>query len=401
MNLKESDKEMALPDGMKITDAGRALLAKAMQGKELQFMRGVTGDGYLPEETDITKLTELVNFKRNLPIQSIELPEGVGIVEVFLDMDNRDLAQGFWLREFGLIAKDPDTEEEILYAYRNVGDEASYLPAAYGTDVVEYSLDLVTIIDQAPNVTAYISSHNNYVTYSHLEIRIKSLFADSDDVNYIWTCKEGDVQKLRPVTLQRLKDLIIGRHDYQNLNKRVENLENAQCQTILEFEKSDQYPDYHNFIVEDFLNTNMLDMYKSRVVGAVTGDDSLDVENIIGLLPWSWYTLSDGIHSELVQVKSINRENGINRVILASPITYTYELAMSTLYRTSAVIRTGYAEGNSTAKLTAWYANIDWRGKSSEDPYTVAPDISQASASQYIMDGNAILSADGYFTLSA
>ena len=390
-----------MSDGMKITDAGRVLLAKALQGKELMFMRGVIGDGELPEGTDITQMTELINYKKDLPIQSIELVSGVGVVEVFLDLSNRDVTLGFWIREFGLIAKDPDTEEEILYAYRNVGNEASYLPAQYGTDTVQYTLDLMTIIDQAENVTAYIASQNNYVTNSHLENRIASLFADSDDINYFWTYKEGDVQKLRPATVQAVKDLIVGQHDYQNLNKRVEVLENALCQVLLEFEAINQYPDYMNFIVEDFKNTNMIDMYQGRVVGAVTGDDSIDVDNINGLIPLSCYTLSDGIHSEIVQIQSINRENGINRVILVDPIQYTYQLDLCRLYRTSAVMKTGYAEGSSTSRLTAWYANIEWRGRTNGTPYTVEPDISQSTGSLFEYEGRAGISTDNYFTLIA
>ena len=390
-----------MSDGMKITDAGRNLLAKALQGKELMFMRGVIGDGELPDGTDITQMTELINYKKDLPIQSIELVTGVGVVEVFLDMSNRDVTQGFWIREFGLIAKDPDTEEELLYAYRNVGNEASYLPAQYGTDTVQYTLDLMTIIDQAENVTAYIASQNNYVTNSHLENRIASLFADSDDINYFWTFKDGDIQKLRPATVQAVKDLIVGRHDYQNLNSRLENVEDVICQILLEFETTDQYPDYKNFIVEDFLNTNMIDVLSVKVTGAVTGDDSVDVDSVTGLMPGSCYMLSDGIRSEYVQIKSINRENGINRIIMTDPVENTYEISSSMMYRTSAVIKKGYAEGNSASALSAWYANTEWRGSTAGDEFSVEPVIDQSTANLYIYEERAALSGNGYFTLRA
>ena len=104
-----------MAEGMRITKAGRNLLAKALTGKELHFTRAFAGDGVLTSEI-ISDMTALISPKRELPIQSIEIPEGVGVCEIILEMNNADLSNGFFLREYGLFAQDPDTEEEILYS---------------------------------------------------------------------------------------------------------------------------------------------------------------------------------------------------------------------------------------------------------------------------------------------
>lgn len=385
--------------GMQITKAGRNLLAKALTGKELHFTRGFAGDGVLTSEI-ISDMTAMISPKRELPIQSIEIPEGVGVCEIILEMNNAELPQGFFLREYALFAQDPDTEEEILYSYRNVGDEASYLPGSVGPDTVQYTLSLKTIIDQAENVTAQITSNNSYVTNSRLEARIAALFGEAGDIDHFWTFQEGDVQKLRPATLQRVKDVVVGEYDFQNLNNRVEVLENALAQVLLEFENINLYPDYMNFIVENFNNTSQLDMFKTRVTGIITGDDSIDVEDINGMLPLSWYMISDGVNSELVQLKSINRENGLNRIILTEDIQNSYRTATTQIYRTSALIKTGRAEGSTTLKCFDWEANISWSGRNGNEAYEVPSQITANNYNLFTFTGQTNFTSSGYFCIA-
>ena len=116
-----------MSDGMKITYRGRDLLAKALTGKVLEFTRVIVGDGTLTNQ-NVLNMTALINQKKVLSIVQLNKTQEIGTAEVVCEMTNSDLTTGFWVREFGLFAKDPDTNEEILYSYRNVGNEASYLP---------------------------------------------------------------------------------------------------------------------------------------------------------------------------------------------------------------------------------------------------------------------------------
>ncbi len=383
---------------MRLTYAGRNLLARAITGQQLIFTRAFAGDGVLTNQ-NISEMTNLISPKRELPIQSIEIPEGVGVAEIILEMNNADLSQGFFLREYGLFAQDPDTEEEVLYSYRNAGNEASYLPGSNGADTVQFTLSLMTIIDQAENVTAQITSTNSYVTNSRLESRVASLFEDPDTINYFWTHKTGDVQKLRPATVQTVKDLLIGNYDFQNLNSRLEIIEDAMSQVLLQFEDIDLYPDYMNFIVENFNNTNQIDTFKSRVTSIVAGDDSIDVEDITGMLPLSWYMISDGNNSELVQIKTINRENGVNRIILMEDIENSYNVSVTQIYRTSALIKSGYARGAVAEKLDSWIPNINWSGRLGNTEFEVNAEVSTSNYNQFDFSGQTNFTSSGYFCI--
>lgn len=396
---------MPIPDGMRLTKAGLILLAKAMTGKELKFTKGYTGDGILPDGMDILEMTDLISPKRELPILSMEITPKAGTALLVFEMTNAALEQGFFLREYGIFAADPDTEEEILYAYRNVGDNASYLPGAQGPDIVSYTLSISVVIDQAENVIAQIIPSDNYVTHTYLDTKINSLFGPSDAINYFWTHKTGDYQKLRPASLQKVKEALLGKYDPDNLSSRMEIVENAIMQMLLTMEGINLYPDYMNFILEDFNDTSQLDMSHVKVTSIVTADDSIDVNDVMGLLPYSCYTLSDGLTSEQVQIKSTARESGINRVIFTEPVKGSYIVDNTELYRTSAIIANGQAglgsgsDGSASVKGTVWTANITWRGYS--DAQVVELDLSPkiSETSNYEMSSGISITSDGFFQL--
>lgn len=149
---------MANFPGLKLTDAGKLLQAKAQTGQPLSFTRVGLGDGANPESP--ADLTALVNEKQSLSIQNQEIP-GDGTVTLRVIMTNQGLDTGFFMRELGIYAEDPDTGEELLYSYSNAGEETDFLPAAGGAVVWEGVFDIITIIGNADNVTAVI---DDYIT---------------------------------------------------------------------------------------------------------------------------------------------------------------------------------------------------------------------------------------------
>lgn len=82
-------------------------------------------------------------------------------------LSNQDIVTGFYFREIGLFAQDPDVGE-ILYCYANAGATADYIPAGGGTDVVEKSFDVIAIVGTATNVTATIDSSLVYASAQEL-----------------------------------------------------------------------------------------------------------------------------------------------------------------------------------------------------------------------------------------
>ena len=381
--------------GMILTNAGRNLLAKALTGKTLNFTRAAVGNGDLGSK-DPKTLTDLISLKKDLPIP------GVGTAEVVLEMSNKGLTQGFFVKEYGLFARDPDTNAEILYSYVNKGNESGYLEGDNGVDIISYVLSLVTVIDQAPNVTATITNTNQYVTISRLEQRVLDIYGQYAAPAGFWSYQSGDTERIRPATLEQTRQALFGTADIQGMNGRIERLEDALNQVALSLEiLQGSSTQYSHYMAEDFTDSSTLDTFSASVTSIVAGDDSIDVAPIDGMIPGSFYTVTDGIRSEIVQVESINIENGIQRIILKDRIKNTYILASAQIYRTSAVINGSVAVGATARMKVAWEPSLVWRGTGESESFTVSANTTLNNSKAFTLSGNAVLNSSGLVSLSA
>ena len=139
-----------------ITAAGLLVLAKGVAGKQINYTKIVLGDGYLEEGQTPRSLTGVVSPKATVDITKLKI-NGDGTVAVGGIFTNGDETEGFYYRELGLYAEDPDPEVgEVLYCYGNCGDLAEWIPPSGGATIVEKTIDIVTAIGTATNVTAYI-----------------------------------------------------------------------------------------------------------------------------------------------------------------------------------------------------------------------------------------------------
>ena len=390
-----------MSQGMILTAQGRNLIAKALTGKELHFTRAFVGDGSLRTGQDMAALTALISPKKELPIQSMTLTGAIGTAEVVLEMSNKNLTQGFFVREYGLFARDPDSQAEVLYSYCNKGSEAGYLEGDNGTDQINYALSLVTVVDQAPNVTAYITNTNQYVTVTRMEQRVLDLYAPYALPAGFWSYIDGDTERIRPATLEQTRYALWGNADVTGLNSRLERVEDALNQTMLALELLQVFPGYSHYMAEDFKDTSMLDTFESTVLTVMAGDDTIDCNPIDGMLPGSIYTVSDGINSEQVQVESINLENGIQRVILKDRILNTYILENTQLFRTSSVIDSEHAVGPNARLRVSWNPSLIWQGAGEQESFTVNADTSLNNAMAFSLSGDAVLGSGGLVSLSA
>lgn len=144
---------MSVFGGLIFTNRGRNLQAKAQTGVLLNFTRIAVGDGDLAGSV-IADLTALKHEVKSLGIARLRtLANGKALVGTVLS--NQALVTGFYFRELGVFAQDPDLGE-ILYCYGNAGANAEYIPAGGGPDVVEKNIDVITIIGNASSVNAVI-----------------------------------------------------------------------------------------------------------------------------------------------------------------------------------------------------------------------------------------------------
>lgn len=139
--------------GLILTNKGRNLQTKAQTGVQLNFTRIAIGSGDLGGSSILDLNALKIQVKSVLISKLKTLPGGKAVVGS--SFSNTDIVAGFYWREIGVFAQDPD-EGEVLYCYGNSGVNAEYIPAGGGADIVEKSVDVITIVGNAANVTATI-----------------------------------------------------------------------------------------------------------------------------------------------------------------------------------------------------------------------------------------------------
>ena len=163
-----------------ITTQGAILAAKTLQSKILEFSHFSIGSGNIadPSVETIKALTGLVNPELNFDITKVnrETDTQVTVRGLF---KNTDAEQGFWLKELGLYAIDPDTNQEVLFAYINYGEEAEYINNSI-TEKKEHYYDMIITVDNANNVTITVDPSTVYVNEQELNEKAQELIDDYD-----------------------------------------------------------------------------------------------------------------------------------------------------------------------------------------------------------------------------
>ncbi len=156
------------------TEKGRALQAKALAGAALNFTKIAMGSGSLGGQNQIT-LTKLIEPKVVLTITDIK--RNSNYAEVKGTFTNQDISTGFYWREIGLFAQDPDIGE-ILYSYGNAGTLAEYIPPQ-SSEIIEKVVNLTAIVGDAANVTASINESLVFATKADVAEKWEVVISDT------------------------------------------------------------------------------------------------------------------------------------------------------------------------------------------------------------------------------
>lgn len=140
-----------------ITVQGLNIIAKLVAGSTLEFTRIAVGDGAMPSDKTPLTVTDLSNRLFDVPINRVE-SDGNQEATVSGIFDNKGLETGFFYRELGLYAKDPNTKEEVLYCYGNAAADAEWIPPSGASSIIEKQVKIVTLVGNAEKVTAQIKS---------------------------------------------------------------------------------------------------------------------------------------------------------------------------------------------------------------------------------------------------
>ena len=170
---------MAKWAGGVLTAAGRRLQAKVEGGLTLALTRIKLGSGMETIE-EVDALTDLVEVETSLAISAANVHGEVCTVEGVLRASALD--HGFWCREFGIYANDPD-DGEILYMV-SVDEQPDWLPSEAETDVsVTFAMNIA--VANATHITAQVDLTGL--------VDVDMLHAYTHTATRRTTYKEGDV----------------------------------------------------------------------------------------------------------------------------------------------------------------------------------------------------------------
>lgn len=150
---------MAAFPKMTLTNAGQALQTKVLAGETLTFTRIALGDGQLNGQP-IAPLTALISQKATVEVDSVRVVN-TSTAQVAGFFSNADVSTGFWWRETGVFAQDPDAGE-ILYGYTNAGDAGDYIPTVEDTRIEKYIYCSIAVAN-ADTVNITIPSSDTYI----------------------------------------------------------------------------------------------------------------------------------------------------------------------------------------------------------------------------------------------
>ncbi|MEK5378057.1 tail fiber protein [Paenibacillus sp. FSL P2-0173] len=149
-------------DGIQITNRGRNLLAKAEAGQtKITYTKFSAGDGKLAGQMPIA-LKALINEKISFPVSRLKIQNENVVVPGF-EFSNQGVASGFFFREVGLWATDPDLGE-ILYAYANAGEGAEYIDAQNTSAVLKKLFNFELTVSNTAQVTVVVDDTIIYAT---------------------------------------------------------------------------------------------------------------------------------------------------------------------------------------------------------------------------------------------
>jgi len=153
----------------KLTNAGKALYYENIAGQALVFTKIKMGQGHL--STPIATMTDLVDEVVSLDVAITN--EGDAYVNISGSFSNAGMTEGFYWREVGVFAADPnypnDRSKDIMYCYQNAYDTADFIPAA-SVETVEKHITVPLIVGDVDSVSCVLDQSLVFATLQDIQI---------------------------------------------------------------------------------------------------------------------------------------------------------------------------------------------------------------------------------------
>lgn len=349
--------------GMKLTSGGVELLAKCVTGKILNFTKVAYGDGDFDYSTEsVLDMTALRSWKMDLPIVGKVIENGAALIKA--QLINANLAAGFRAKEIGVFAEDPDTRQEILYAYRNTGDEYSFIPSGGGIVKINTVKAYWVEISDAENVTFNIDWSFAYVSQADFNNHVESLDA-------------------HPSLFNKL-----------NIVERIAH--NADTLAKARFELAG---DFNLLIAENFDETTTTDLIKIKVLSCSQGGNLVKVDQIGKIITGATYTISDGISQEIITVDAVIKNAAGFYIQTTSPLENIFDTDLCYIVKTTALICEGHAHCAAEKKYFDWKGFESFSGYPAGTSRTYTLKTSTQNSDGFIISDDGFLTVDGFLTL--
>lgn len=144
---------MANWSGLHLTGKGELLQAKVEAGEILKFTTLKLGDGVYTPDIDMETLEDLISPKQNLGVASKEADGKY--CRISTTISNASLNTGYYVRELGVFAEDPD-DGEILYMYAT-DNTPDFLPPGGGSIATSQEFSVNIAVSNAENVQIVVN----------------------------------------------------------------------------------------------------------------------------------------------------------------------------------------------------------------------------------------------------
>ncbi len=153
---------------MQLTDTGRKLAAEIVSDSDtLVFSKFAFGSGSPADDTDISKLDELIDIKQDIGISTIK--ENDGQVVLHAVITNLGILEPYAVKEMGLYLLNPYTGDNVLYGYFQ--DSLPDTMPSESIRAIEEEIEITLNVSGSSNVTAKIA-FDNLATIQDIEDRI-------------------------------------------------------------------------------------------------------------------------------------------------------------------------------------------------------------------------------------
>lgn len=379
--------------GMRLTAAGQKILARGLLGEQILFTKVSIGDGEFDYETEsVYELTAMKNWRMDLPLTAKKV-QGNGEVYIEAFLSNAEVYEGFACREHALIALDQTTGKEVIYAYRNCGNEYDFIPSNSGSALKNIYMEYIAEIRDAENIEAVLDLSVAYINRQDFDAHINALhphpntpnhFGDVTETDKIWATDHDN--HLHKISLNNLKAL---------LREDSGEKESALSETDkIARAKQDLGLDANILVIEDFNGgEKVTDDFKLKVTSSAENGALIGVENIAGLKTGALYTISDGYNQESVEILSVRKNLSGFHCKLKKRLDNAYDWNATYLYRST--------DSGAEKKELVYAPSEGFAGIEANIGRTLELSTRIENAADFEISGEGFLDAEGYFKLGS